>query len=115
MTHRRLPEFRDFMATDAGASARYQKRRRRHIHIRIDDFEPQSKKMSTADRVAFQSAVAEQLRDVKRGTLRGDIALKLDLATSSKSPPHAQTNTKNQQEHQGKRMDGIDWPKKSLL
>jgi hypothetical protein len=78
-----LTDFKTFMASDAGASARYEQRRRRRIHISIDDIEPQSKKMSPADRAAFQSAVAEQLSDVKRGTFRGDIALKLDLATSS--------------------------------
>ena len=63
------------MATDAGASARYEQRRRRRIHISIDDIEPQSKKMSLADRAAFQSAVAEQLNEAKRGTFRGGIAL----------------------------------------
>jgi hypothetical protein len=103
------------MASDAGASARYEQRRRRRIHISIEDIEPQSKKMSTADRAAFQSAVAEQLRDIKRGTFRGDIALKLDLATSSRSPPHAPTIAKNFLDLLGKRIDGIDWPKKSLL
>jgi len=110
-----LTDFKAFMATDAGASARFEQRRRRRVHISIDGIEPQSKKMSTADRVAFQSAVAEQLTEVKRGTFRGDIALKLDLATSSKSPPHAHTIAKNLLDLLGKRMDGIDWPKKSLL
>lgn len=110
-----LTDFKTFMASDAGASARYEQRRRRRIHISIDDIEPQSKKMSPADRAAFQSAVAEQLSDVKRGTFRGDIALKLDLATSSKSPPHAHTIAKNLLDLLGKRIDGIDWPKKSLL
>lgn len=110
-----MTDFKSFMATDAGASARYQQRRRRRIHISIDDIEPQSKKMSTADRAAFQTAVAEQLSEIKRGIFRGDIALKLDLATSSKSPPHAHTIAKNLLDLLGKRMDGIDWPKKSLL
>jgi hypothetical protein len=110
-----LTDFTAFWATDAGASARYKQRRRRRIQINIDDIEPQSKKMSPADRSAFQSAVAEQLSDVKRSTFRGDIALKLDLATSSKSPPHAHTIAKNLLDLLGKRMDGIDWPKKSLL
>lgn len=110
-----LTDFKTFMASDAGASARYEQRRRRRIHISIDDIEPQSKKMSPADRAAFQSAVAEQLSEVRRGTFRGDIALKLDLATSSKSPPHAHTIAKNLLDLLGKRMDSIDWPKKSLL
>lgn len=110
-----MTDFKSFMATDAGASARYKQRHRRRIHITIDDIEPQSKKMSPKDRFAFQSAVAEQLSEIKRGTFRGYIALKLDLATSSKSPPHAHTIAKNLLDLLGKRMDGIDWPKKSLL
>lgn len=103
------------MASDAGASARYQQRLRRRIHINIDGIEPQSKKMSSADRAAFQSAVAEQFGEVKRSTFRGDIALKLDLATASKAPPHAHTIAKNLLDLLGKMMQGVDWPKKSLL
>lgn len=110
-----MSDSKSFWATDAGASARYEQRRRRRIQINIDDIEPQSKKMSPADRAAFQSALAEQLTDVKRSTFRGDIALKLDLATSNKSPPHAHTIAKNLLDLLGKRMDGVDWPKKSLL
>jgi len=102
-----LTDFKTFMATDAGASARYQQRRRRRIHISIDDIDPQSKKMSPADRAAFQSSVAEQLSEVKRSTFRGDIALKLDLATASKSPPHAHTIAKNLLDLLGKRMEGV--------
>lgn len=86
-----MSEFKDFMASDAGARARYKQRRRRRVHINIDDIEPQSKKMSCADRDKFQAAVAEQLADVKRGTFRGDIALKLDLATTSRNAPQAHT------------------------
>jgi hypothetical protein len=79
-----LSDIKDFMASDAGASARYEQRRKRRVHISIDDIEPQSKKMSVADRTAFQAAVAKQLTLVKRSTFRGDVALKLDLATASK-------------------------------
>jgi hypothetical protein len=50
-----LTDLKIFMATDAGASARYQQCRRRRIHINIDDIEPQSKKMSPADRAALES------------------------------------------------------------
>ena len=110
-----MRDFRKFMASDVGASARYQSRRKRRIRISIDDIEPQSKKMSAADRTAFQTAVAEQLTSVKRSTFRGDVALKLDLATASKSPPHAHTIAKNLLDLLGDRMDGVIWPKKSLL
>lgn len=71
--------------------------------------------MSLADRAAFQTAVAEDLTSIKRSTFRGDIALKLDLATASKSPPHAHTIAKNLLDLLGPRMTGVNWPKKSLL
>ena len=110
-----MSDFKNFMASDAGASARYQARCGRRIHINIDDIEPQSKKMSPANRAAFQAAVAEHLTSVKRSTFRGDVALKLDLVTASKSPPHAHTIAKNLLDLLGDRMTGVDWPKKSLL
>jgi hypothetical protein len=43
-----MSKFKDFMASDAGARDRYKQRRRRRVHINIDDIEPQSKKMSGA-------------------------------------------------------------------
>lgn len=110
-----MSDIKSFMASDAGASARYQQRRKRRIRISIDDIEPQSKKMSVADRTAFQAAIAEQLTSAKRSTFRGDVALKLDLATASKSPAHAHTIAKNLLDLLGDRMIGVDWPKKSLL
>ena len=110
-----MSDFKKFMTSDAGASARYQSRHKRRISISIDNIEPQSKKMSAADRAAFQTAVAEQLTSVKRSTFRGDVALKLDVATANKSPPHAHTIAKNLLDLLGHRMTGVVWPKKSLL
>ncbi|MEG3124892.1 hypothetical protein [Sphingomonas sp. GB1N7] len=110
-----MSDFKSFMASDAGASARYQQRRGRRVHVSIDNIEPQSKKMSPVDRAAFQTAVAEQLTSFKRSTFTGNVALKLDLATASKSPPHAHTIAKNLLDLLGERMAVVDWPKKSLL
>lgn len=110
-----MSDFKVFMTSDAGKSARYQARRGKRVHIHIDGVEPQSKKMSTPDRVAFQGEVAAQLKAVKRSTFRGDVALKLDLITSTKTPPHAHTIAKNLLDLLGNRMMGVDWPKKSLL
>lgn len=110
-----LSDFKNFLASDAGASAQYQSRCRRRLHVSIEDLEPQSKKMSATDRAAFQTAVAEHLTSAKRSTFRGDVALKLDLATAGKSPPHAHTIAKNFLDLLGNRMTGVDWPKKSLL
>jgi hypothetical protein len=110
-----LSDFKVFVASDSGKSARYQARRGKRVHIHIDGIEPQSKKMSVQDRTAFQEEVAAQLKAVKRSTFRGDVALKLDLVTSGKTPPHAHTIAKNLLDLLGNRMTGVDWPRKSLL
>ncbi len=104
-----------FLSSDAGALARYKQRRQRRVHILIDEIEPQSKKMSAADRAAFQTLVAEQLTSLKHSTFRGDVAVKLDLATTSKTAPHAHTITKNLLDLLGTRQAGVAWAKKSLL
>ncbi len=103
------------MASDADKYARYEARRRKRVHIYMDGIEPQSKKMSVPDRTAFQGEVAAQLKAIKRSTFRGDVALRLDLATASKTPPHAHTIAKNLLDLLGNRMTGVDWPRKSLL
>ena len=56
------------MNSDAGARARYEKRKKRRVYIYIDNIEPQSKKMPEAERDKFQEAVAEQLTTLKRAT-----------------------------------------------
>lgn len=104
-----------FLSSDAGAAARYKQRRQRRVHILIDEIEPQSKKMSATDRAAFQTSVAEQLTSLKRSTFRGDVAVKLDLATTSKTAPHAHTIAKNLLDLLGTRQAGVAWAKKSLL
>jgi hypothetical protein len=103
------------MDSDAGAVARFKRRRRRRIHILIEDIEPQSKKMPAAVRDKFQAEVAKQLTSIKRSTFRGDIALKLDLATTSRNAPQAHTIAKNLLDLLGQRRPGVDWPKRSLL
>lgn len=106
---------KSFLSSDAGALARYKQRRQRRVHLLIDEIEPQSKKMSATDRAAFQTAVAEQLTSLKRSTFRGDVAIKLDLATTSKTAPHAHTIAKNLLDLLGTRQPGVAWDKKSLL
>lgn len=110
-----MSEFKGFMASDAGKFARYQARRSKRVHIRLDGIEPQSKKMSVPDRTAFQEEVAARLKVIKRSTFRGDVALKLDLVTAGKTPPHAHTIAKNLLDLLGSRMTGVVWPRKSLL
>jgi hypothetical protein len=110
-----VSKFKDFILSDAGALARYQQRRRRRVHITIDNIEPQSKKMPNADRDTFQAAVAEQLTFAKRGTFRGDVALKLDLATTQKNAPQAHTIAKNLLDLLSQRRPGVEWPQRHLL
>jgi hypothetical protein len=110
-----MRKFKDFMDSDAGAVARFRKRRRRRIHILIGDIEPQSKKMSAADRDKFQAAVAEHLSSIKRSTFRGDVALKLDLATTSRNAPQAHTIAKNLLDLLSQRRPSVNWSKRNLL
>ncbi len=103
------------MNSDAGARARYQKRKQRRVHIYIDDIEPQSKKMSDADRDKFQRTVAEQLTALKRSTFTGDVALKIDLTTTSKNAPQVHTIAKNLLDLLGARRPNVSWPRRHLL
>ena len=103
------------MASDVGKFAQYRARRGRRVHMYLDGIEPQWKKMSVSNRMAFQEEVATQLKAAKRSTFRGDVALKLDLVTASTTPPHAHTIAKNLLDLLGRRMTGVDWPRKSLL
>ncbi|MHB1642398.1 MAG: hypothetical protein ACYCS8_07030 [Acidithiobacillus sp.] len=110
-----MSRFKDFMNSDAGTLARYRQRKQRRIHIHIDDIEPQSKKMPGSERDKFQAAVAEQLTSVKRSTFMGDVALKLDLATTNKNAPHAHTIAKNLLDLLSARRPGVAWPRRHLL
>lgn len=103
------------MANDAGALARYRQRRARRVHIQIDAVEPQSKKMPGADRDKFQAVVAEQLAAVKRCTFKGDVALTLDLTTTSRNAPQAHTIAKNLLDLLGQRRPGVKWPQRHLV
>ncbi|WP_200907705.1 hypothetical protein [Herbaspirillum hiltneri] len=110
-----MSRFKDFMNSDAGAYARYQKRQQRRVHIYIDDIEPQSKNMPGDDRDKFQNAVAEQLTSMKRSTFSGDVALKINLATTSKDAPQAHTIAKNLLDLLGVRRPLVKWPRRHLL
>ncbi len=110
-----MSRFKDFMNSDAGARARYEKRKRQHVYIYIDNIEPQSKKMPEAERDKFQEAVAEQLTTLKRATFTGDVALKIDLATTSKNAPQAHTIAKNLLDLLGVRRSNVKWPRRHLL
>jgi len=110
-----MNRFTDFLNSDVGMLARYRKRKHRRVHIHIDGIEPQSKKMSAGERDKFQAAVAEQLISAKRATFRGDVALKLDLVTTSRNAPQAHTIAKNLLDLLSERRPGVKWPRDHLL
>jgi len=103
------------MNSDAGARAGYQMRKQQRIHIYIDDIEPQSKKMPEGDRDKFQEAVAENLTLMKRSTFTSEVALKIDLSTTSKTAPQAHTIAKNLLDLLGVRRSHVKWPRRHLL
>ncbi len=105
----------EFLQSERGALARYRRRQRGVVHIHIDEVEPQSKKMLDSDRDRFQAAVAKELQCAKRGTFTGPIALKLDLATTSRNAPQAHTIAKNILDLLGQRRAGVNWPRRHLL
>ncbi|WP_201774010.1 hypothetical protein [Pseudoxanthomonas suwonensis] len=105
----------DFVRSDAGALARFQKRSRRRVRVLIDDIEPQSKKMPGGERDKFQTAVAEQMALARRSAFRKDVALRLDLATTSKTAPQAHTIAKNLLDLLGEKRAGVDRPGRHLL
>ncbi|MCP1548420.1 MULTISPECIES: hypothetical protein [Methylorubrum] len=86
---------RPFMETPKGKLAQYRRRKNKRLRIWIDDIEPQSKKMSAKDKDAFQETLAQKMSELKRSSFRGSIALRVDLATTSKTAPHVHTIAKN--------------------
>jgi hypothetical protein len=56
-----------------------------------------------------------KLTSIKRSTFRGDVALKLDLATTSRNAPQAHTIAKNFLDLLSERRPGVNWPKRHLL
>lgn len=105
----------DFLNSDPGRLARFQSRKRRRVCISIPDIEPQSKKMPESERIRFQTEIANQLSNARRSTFNGDIALKLQLATTSKNAPQAHTIAKNLLDLLGRRIDAVKWSRRHLL
>jgi hypothetical protein len=85
------------------------------VRVLIDDIEPQSKKMPGGERDKFQIAVADQMALAGRSAFRKGVALRLDLATKSKTAPQAHTIAKNLLDLLGEKRAGVDWPGRHLL
>lgn len=107
--------FKDFATSDAGRLAFFRSRKVRRVNIWIDDIEPQSKRMPKSERIRFQTQVATQLTAAKRSTFTGDIALKLQLATTSRNAPQAHTIAKNFLDLLDECDEAVKWPRRDLL
>ncbi|MFT4933988.1 MAG: hypothetical protein ACI9LT_000661 [Pseudoalteromonas distincta] len=84
-----------WFATPEGQLKRHAQRTARRVKLFIPDMEPQSKRMRDPDRDAFQTEVLQQMQTYGRGAMRGQIALNIHLATTSKTAPQAHTIAKN--------------------
>lgn len=97
------------------ALARYRQRSSRSVSVFVDDVEPQSKRMPDADRDRFQAAVSEQMATFSRGPFAGPVALKIDMATTSRTAPQAHTIAKNLLDLLSTRRPGVPGDRRHLL
>ena len=97
------------------ALARYRQRSNRGVSVSVHDVEPQSKRMPDADRDRFQAAVSEQMATFSRRPFAGPVALKIDLATTSRTAPQAHTIAKNLLDLLGTRRLGASGDRRHLL
>jgi hypothetical protein len=108
-------EIKAYLQSLAGRLARYRMRRRKQVLLIVEGVEPRSKKMTEAERAAFQSQVAKQLKETKRTALRGPIALRIRLATTHKTPPQVHSIVKNLLDLLGRQGSADkEWQKKRL-
>lgn len=97
------------------ALARYRQRAGQGVRVLVHDVEPQSKRMPDADRDRFQAALSEQMATFSRAPFTGPVALKIDLATTSRNAPQAHTIAKNLLDLLGTRRPGVPGKRRHLL
>lgn len=90
-----MSDIKNFLQSDGGKLAQYNRRVARRVTIHTNTIEPQSKNMSEAGRDKLQEMVLEHLSLFRRAYFKGDIALSLNLSTTTDNPPHAHTIAKN--------------------
>ena len=98
---------KSWLESDSGKIVCYRDREYRRIHVSISAIEPQSKNMRAADCDRFQTLVLEKLAAMRKRSFRGDLALRLDVRTTSPTPPHAQTIAKNVLDLLGPRRSSV--------
>lgn len=110
-----MSKFREFSTSKAGRNMLHAKRQRRRLRMFIEGIEPQSKKMSPADRSKLQTAIAEHMSRWQRTAFTGDIALKLELRTTMQNAPQAHTIAKNLLDLFSVTGPDVEWPRRHLL
>src|SRR6266508_1089136 len=76
--------------------AQHRRRSRRRLHFTSDDIEPLSKhSMPDPDKDEVQGHLLKHLVDRRRRTFKGQLALRIRLATRERSPTHSQNIAKN--------------------
>jgi hypothetical protein len=110
-----VSEREPFFETDAGKLTQYRRRKRRRLYIHLDDIEPQSKKMSEADKDDFQRKILRELKDVGRAAFRGPLALSVQLSTTGATAPQAHTIAKNLLDLLGPRRPNVRSSRNELL
>lgn len=83
-----------WLESDSGKIFGYRDRESRRARVCINDVEPQSNRMRAANCDRIQTLVLKKLAAMRKRPFRGDLALRLDLKTTSATPPHAQTAAK---------------------
>ncbi len=110
-----MSEERPFFETAAGQLTQYRRRKRRRLHIHLEDIEPQSKKMAEAEKDDIQSKVLRELEDQGRAAFRGPLALSMHLETTKPTAPQAHTIAKNLLDLLGVRRPKVRGTRNHLL
>jgi Holliday junction resolvase RusA-like endonuclease len=86
----------DFLSSETGQRLIYTSRWLRRLRIDVSGIEPRAKHtMARAERLAFQSAVLSELKELRRECFRGPLIVKLNLRTTGATPAHPHTIAKN--------------------
>lgn len=104
-----------FFNTATGKLVQYRRRKWRRLYIHLDDVEPQSKKMSEAEKDEFQRKILKQLKASGRAAFRGPLALKVQLSTTKATAPQAHTIAKNLLDLLGARRPKVRDSRRHLL
>lgn len=106
---------KEWLESDSGRRARYERRRSRRLSLGTSAVEPQSKNMPPAERDRFQNIVIAQMAAAKRYAYAGKLALQIQLATTSKNAPQAHTIAKNLLDLLGPRRPTVAGQRAHLL